>query len=867
LGAFGAPGSPALTLPEFAEAFSNLPRAGETLVGYQLLDYIGRGAQGEVWQARSLDSGAIVALKLYFRPGRQELDLEETYNRLRAVLERTKVVEHPNLVAIIDFGRNRDVYWIAQEYVATERNLHSALIEWAASPTPPAGRFETAARWALGIARALEALHAARVLHGDLKPANVLLDDQGQPKVTDLGLARILRDGDGARSTSLGFAGTTLYAAPEVLLELEPRNDVRSDIYSLGVVLYELCALARPVRGLNLRDAARGRLIEPPPPPRANDGVPEPLARIAMRCLEPEPRWRYATATALAEDLERFLAGQPLQAPVVTKLLRFRRKLSSEMHKPAGRRLVVLVVLGLLLLVWRTQVRDAQALQQQELQHLLEAALEQPAAVGLQARVEHIASLRAGLAKLQAHAHLADPETLQPLLSVGPGASAERRPLWDLNQRLAVAEAAEAMYEHGGGREAWRAVDRRLADDPRFAPWLPTVLPELFPLGPDASSGLEEFWLVTSGTRPGRDANGRLAPAPGEGLVLVLLPGGSHVHGVPLAADLHLACFEAINSLPWDRRALLDSPASAPAQVVSIEPFFFSKWELTQDQYQRLAGTNPSHFAAGKNFDGHWSGWHPVTGLHPVEQVSAQAAERLLALFGLELPSETRFEYALRAGCRSRWPEGESVAALLAQPGLNLLDPAAQRAWPTASFGGIALDCALYECCDWTTAAALGPVADGPASAAPYDPARPVYDDCYAAHGPVHLWSANAFGLVGLQGNVAEWCADDFCEFNHLDALSQEAWRHPGFAQRRAVRGGSFLSAPDKLSCHARDACPPDQPDKTIGIRPMLRATIRPGPRPVHAPEVFPQPEDPDAEWRLKPSDMPQRIRETLRSQ
>jgi formylglycine-generating enzyme required for sulfatase activity len=824
-------------LPGFADALGNLPRSGATLAGHRLLEYVGRGAQGEVWQARSLSGGPVVALKLFFRPGRAPQDLEETYNRLRAVLDRAKVVQHKNLVTIRDYGRADDLFWVAQEYVSTERNLQTALSEWAASPEPPPDRFRWAARWALGIARALEALHDARILHGDLKPGNVLLDAEGEAKVTDLGLARVLREGNQQRGHSVGFAGTTLYAAPEVVLELDSFNDARSDLYSLGVVLYELCALTRPVRGLSLKDAARGRISELPPPPRANDGVPEPLTRIVMRCLEPQPRWRYSSASDVAADLERYLADEPLKTRPVTKWVRLGRGVRGLWERPGARwRLVLgLVVLGLAA-AW-AQDQLGQRAKQTELEALKRLVVAAPDQSGLQARVACIQDLRSVSAQLQAGARTAVSDAVGNLLSADfaelPGGGFT----WGLQRRLAAAEEAQRWFEGPSGEQApagedaWIRAHDRLKEDARFAGWLPEPLPELYPLGPDPDSGLEEFWLITSGTRPVRDEAGRLALAPGQGLVLVLLPGGHYVRGVMQASTYPAATWETLRALDWERRALLDGPETNPAVPIEVTPFFLSKWELTQDQYQRLAGSNPSRFAPEREPNWHGDGRHPLTALHPVEQVSALEAERLLSMLGLELPSESRFEYALRAGQTGRWPQGQGVAELLSRPGVNLLDLAFARAWP--------LDCPE----GW-------PVDSG-------------YDDGYAVHGPVDLWSANGFGLVGMQGNVAEWCADDFDARCHLGQLTQEAWRNPAVAVLRAVRGGSYRSLPADLSCHARASWPAEQAGAEIGLRPMLRAAPRSGFRTLRAPRGGPEPVTIDAPLGNPPFDLNQMLQKS----
>jgi serine/threonine protein kinase len=210
-------------------------------------------------------------------------------------------------------------------------------------------------RWAAvvgHVAEGLHALHEKGVVHRDVKAANILLDQQtGLPKLTDFGLAFDV----GRQETSLSDerAGTLSYMAPEIVFsgrsERRTAPDRRSDVYSLGVVLYECLTGERPFRADTPEAIRRQILDDPPVPPRKrNDAVPRDLETIALKCLSKESSGRYATAEALASDLGRFLANQPIEARRASPLRRVRLW---RRRNPAGAALLGLAVVALLSLI------------------------------------------------------------------------------------------------------------------------------------------------------------------------------------------------------------------------------------------------------------------------------------------------------------------------------------------------------------------------------------------------------------------------------------------------------------------------------------------------------------------------------------
>jgi tRNA A-37 threonylcarbamoyl transferase component Bud32 len=269
---------------------------------YELIKEVGRGGMGVVFKARDVKLNRIVALKI-IRGGA----LANSDELLRFDKEATAAAQlhHPNIVAVFDC----DVHY-QQPYLSMEFIGGTSLSE-RLSLGPISGR--RAAEYLELTARAVHYAHQRGIVHRDLKPANVLLDENDQPKVTDFGLAKQLQtDSDQTRTGAV--LGTPSYMSPE---QAEGRKDVSpsSDIYSLGAILYELITGKPPFTGetplatLNLVTEQ-----EPIPPRVLMPSVDRDLETICLKCLEKTPGRRYATAESLADDLRRYLHGEPITA-------------------------------------------------------------------------------------------------------------------------------------------------------------------------------------------------------------------------------------------------------------------------------------------------------------------------------------------------------------------------------------------------------------------------------------------------------------------------------------------------------------------------------------------------------------------------
>lgn len=296
------------------------PAAGATLGrfgDYELIDEIGRGGVGVVYRARQVKLDRMVALKMLLAShwaSRDEVSRFQVEARVAAGLA------HPNLVKVFDVGEAQGLHYFVMEYVVG-RSLEDLL----ASGKPD---FEDAARLLCRVSRAVDYLHRNGIVHRDLKPSNILIDDAGQPYVTDFGLAKIVGGGDLTQPGSI--VGTPCYMSPEQATGHVDAICSRSDVYSLGAILYELLTGQSPFRsGSPMDTLVQVVEREPVRPRKLNPAVPWDLEQICLKCLEKAPESRYTGAEDLAVDLDRFLTGEPVEARpagIVQVTLRWARR-------------------------------------------------------------------------------------------------------------------------------------------------------------------------------------------------------------------------------------------------------------------------------------------------------------------------------------------------------------------------------------------------------------------------------------------------------------------------------------------------------------------------------------------------------------
>ncbi|MGL6096321.1 MAG: serine/threonine-protein kinase [Fimbriiglobus sp.] len=273
------------------------------LPGYEVIGELGRGGMAVVYRARQVALDRPVALKVILT-GAMAGAADRTPMRREA--EVVAKLRHPNVVQIYDTGEHEGCVFLALEFVgggSLDHRLRSR-------PLPP----DEAARVVELVAAGVQAAHDAGIVHRDLKPANVLLDPDGTPKVSDFGLAK--REHEAARLTGTGMTtGTPSYMAPEQVLSEADKIGPATDVYGLGGILYE-CLTGRPAFDgpttlETMRQVAEDEVV---PVRRLQAGVPRDLETICLKCLHKDPRKRYPTARAVADDLARFRAGEPILA-------------------------------------------------------------------------------------------------------------------------------------------------------------------------------------------------------------------------------------------------------------------------------------------------------------------------------------------------------------------------------------------------------------------------------------------------------------------------------------------------------------------------------------------------------------------------
>ncbi len=281
---------------------ADYPPGTPSIPGYEILGVLGRGGMGVVYKARHLRLQRLVALKVILAGGHAS---DAELARFRTEAEAVARLRHPNVVAIYDVGEYDGRPYLALEYVAGG----SLAARVGDTPLPPA----EAAALVRTLAGAVQAAHDAKVVHRDLKPANVLLAEDGAPKITDFGLAKKLDD---AGQTATGaVVGTPSYMAPEQAGGKAKEAGPAADVWALGAVLYKLLTGRPPFQAATTMDTLVQVLAdEPVPPRRLNPAVPRDLETVCLKCLEKDPPRRYGSAEALGADLERYLAGEPVQA-------------------------------------------------------------------------------------------------------------------------------------------------------------------------------------------------------------------------------------------------------------------------------------------------------------------------------------------------------------------------------------------------------------------------------------------------------------------------------------------------------------------------------------------------------------------------
>jgi len=825
--------TPAVLFTPPDDAASRL--VGTRVGGYSIKRVISSGGMGVVYEALQERPERIVALKVI----RQGIVSRSASRRFEYEAEILARLHHPNIAQVIEAGTHIEgeevesgvavgLPYLVMEFVAGARTITDYAREHDLSTKERLDLF-------IPVCEAVHHGHRQGVIHRDLKPSNILVDGEGTVKVIDFGVARAA-DSDLTMATMRTEAGqligTLQYMSPEQC-EADPQGvDTRSDVYALGVVLYELLCEELPYDVEQAAILEALRLIREEPPRRPSTirrALRGDMETIVLTALEKERGRRYQSVSELSGDIHRYLGGEVILARPAGPLRRTWKwvKRNPVVSSAAGvAALALLAIIGHMLLwsyprimdeqrrltaaytqilslsdVKRLQDLEEEAEQlwpafperipelnawigraeklinrlpmQEETSNALRATarpteVESTDSIDKQAGVDHTWEFESDEAKWQ-HDTLA--ELVERLTSFAdPNTGLARNVEARLDFAIKLGRSTTAF------EEAWARAISAISDSiscPKYAGLRITPVTGLTPIGRDPDSGLWEFAHLQTGEIPQRNEKGRLILTEATGLIFVLVPGGTYLMGENAPMVFHK--YTMPNMAPTDQAGY------GEARWVGVQPFFLSKYEMTQGQWLHFTGHNPSV----RNAPEVWAD-REISLLHPVEAVSWNDCTQVLGQLGLRLPEEMEWEYATRAGTRSAWWTGDEPESLIGVA--NLRDQNCTR------YAKVKIPCEPW-------------------------------DDTFATHAPVGSLRPNAFGLHDVCGNVYEWCRDA-AKVSLTASADTSAATSVGSNQEhklpRIHRGGSWLHYAVHCRSAFRDAVGASNAYQDIGVRPAV---------------------------------------------
>ena len=747
---------PAVLSPgDFRNPSASPPPLPQLVAGFRILRELGHGGMGVVYLAEQATPRRRVALKLL----REDVS-GGSLARFRREVEVLGRLSHPGIAQIYEAGvESTEVGerpWFAMEYVEGQP-LSAYARERRLGPPQAVELF-------LQVCNAVQAAHEAGILHRDIKPENILVEPSGRSRLVDFGVARLT--GSDLQAATLHTAtgelvGTLAYMSPEQTSGGSEPLDARSDVYALGVVLFELLTGELPytTNSTLMHELVRAiREEEPRPLTTLRHGLDPDLGTIVGKALAKAPARRYSSAAALAADLRRYLANEPILArrpSAVYQLGKFARRHRGLVAGMLGILLALSAGLAAALLAlgraWRAEgalgkERDA-LVALSDLQGI--ELLTQRAKTLFPVTPERAADFEQWLTEARPIAgrldeHRSDLAALERRAGAGEVFAGPDK---DVDGQRKLVSALEAFTDPKGGAlpEVRRRLEFALTLEQRTigdhaqdweraisaianpaGPYHGLVIrPQLglVPLGPDPESKLWEFgYFGSTGKIPERDEIELLCFGEESGLVFVLLPRGTYRQGNPIEG--------------YDYEG--------PAREVTVGPFFLSKYEMTQGQWLRVAGSNPSQHEVGTTFAG-----ITTTALHPVEFISWIEAAEMLQRLDLTLPTEAQWEFAVRAGTTTILWTGDDPATLVCAANLT-------SQWDGGSLVALLLD-------------------------------------RWEIHAPVGSFRANPFGLHDMLGNVREWCLDPwFGDYHQMPLRPGDGLVVGNGDGHFAIRGGGY---------------------------------------------------------------------------
>ena len=363
------------------ESADGVPEELRRFGDYELLAQIATGGMGVVFKARQISLNRLVAVKL-IRGG--QLARKQDIRRFRTEAEAAANLKHPHIVAIHEIGEHEGRHFFSMDLIEGH-NLAALVRDHPLEPARAARLFQT-------VAEAIAYAHGCGVLHRDLKPSNVMIDAQGQPHVTDFGLAKLLKS-DSEHTQTGAVMGSPSYMSPEQARGHGDKVGVRSDVYALGAMLYELLTTRPPFLAATALETMKLVAEREPVAPRSlNPTVPRDLDTICLKCLQKEPAHRYASALELAEELGRFQHGEPIRARPI-KVWELGLKWAKRHPARAGLVFVALIAPAIIITVLWVSVAKVHrerniALQESTRANTAAARAEAEAARATQARIE-----------------------------------------------------------------------------------------------------------------------------------------------------------------------------------------------------------------------------------------------------------------------------------------------------------------------------------------------------------------------------------------------------------------------------------------------------------------------------------------------
>jgi len=754
---------------------------------YEVIEPLAHGGMGAIYKARQKQPERLVVLKLMLH-GR--FASEKYRTRFEREAQAVARLKHPNIVSVYEYGEVAGQPYFTMEFV-DGCNVKQYVLRHGLDKR---GTCELMVK----ICRAVAYAHQRGVIHRDIKPSNILVDGSGNPRLLDFGLARLASDyGDEQiHMTEMGeVMGTPSYMSPEQTMGRPEEIDIRSDVYSIGVLFYELLTDSLPYRVDRRRPLESLRIVRDYIPKRPSDIDPQmdgDLDAIVMKCLEKERDLRYQSAVELAEDIARYLRGQPVEARPSTSFYHLRKLVWRH------RSVFLPIAIGLLLLltvtaalVWHLARQGRQARRQAELalqekenmvRYLLQLGAVRTGVNDLMAQGRWEEAYKAALFAKQ---HLSDQTGVEGLPAqvrarIAEATTGETGQVAKLIDQLRFREARERLRQlqeladtvnlpelasevetrqQGFDEACWQSITSYIERNGGSVRVLEKFLNEC-PNSPRASEArsllghrLQSIrfieWPFDRQEAVRRQeitaqvldvpARRELAVGSDATMPLVLIPAGEFVMGASEGEQGYAA------------------DQSPRHRVRMSDPFYMSATEVTRRQFEAVTGRMPP---APSQAEGGQTDELPAAASWQDAHIFCAELSRRKHVT-VRLPTEAQWEYACRAGSDEAYGRSGSAQGLL------------ERAWCRLNAG--------------------------------------------EPH-PVGRLQPNAWGLCDMHGNALEWCRDWYDSRYYFESPMDDP-NGPEKGDYKVLRGGSWLDKPQEMHAAFRRAYLPDSERPTYGFR------------------------------------------------